>query len=112
MVKGRDLRMGLPKQIEISQRELSESIQKPLRGIAYVAKHVLEHIPPEISADIAEKGAIASGGTAMLHNLDKYLGNELNFPVYVSEDPLLCVIRGLGLIAENFELYRQAAGRA
>ena len=111
LVKGRDLRLGLPKQIEISQRELCESIQKPLRGISYTAKHVLEHIPPEISADIAEKGAIISGGSAMLHNLDKYLSDELNFPVFMAEDPLLCVIRGLGLIAENFELYRQAAGK-
>jgi len=110
-VKGRDLRLGLPKQVEISERELTESIEKPLKGISYTARKVLEHIPPEISADIAEKGAILSGGTAMLHNLDKYLTDELNFPVYVAEDPILCVIRGLGLIAENFELYRQAAGK-
>jgi rod shape-determining protein MreB len=110
-VKGRDLRLGLPKQVEISERELTESIEKPLKGISYTARKVLERIPPEISADIAEKGAILSGGTAMLHNLDKYLTDELNFPVYVAEDPILCVIRGLGLIAENFELYRQAAGK-
>jgi len=110
-VKGRDLRLGLPKQVEITERELTESIEKPLKGISYTARKVLERIPPEISADIAEKGAILSGGTAMLHNLDKYLSDELNFPVYVAEDPILCVIRGLGLIAENFELYRKAAGK-
>lgn len=110
-VKGRDLRLGLPKQVEISQRELCESIQKPLKGISYTAKHVLEHIPPEISADIAEKGAILAGGTSLLQDLDKFLSDELNFPVFLAQDPLLCVIRGLGLIAENFELYRQAAGK-
>lgn len=110
-VKGRDLRLGLPKQVEVTERELTESIEKPLKGIGYTARKVLEKIPPEISADIAEKGAILSGGTAMLHNLDKYLSDELNFPVYVAEDPILCVIRGLGLIAENFELYRKAAGK-
>jgi len=111
VVKGRDLRLGLPKQVEISQRELCESIQKPLKGISYTAKQVLEHIPPEISADIAEKGAIISGGSALLQDLDQYLTDELNFPVYMAKEPLLCVIRGLGLIAENFELYRQAAGK-
>ena len=110
-VKGRDLRLGLPKNIELTERELAESIQKPLKGISFTAKKVLEKIPPEISADIAEKGAIISGGSAMLHDLDKYLTDELNFPVFVAEDPILCVVRGLGLIAEHFELYRKAAGK-
>jgi len=110
-VKGRDLRYGLPKTIEISERELTESIQKPLKGISYTAKKVLEQIPPEISADIAEKGAIVSGGTALLTSIDHFLTDELNIPCYIAEEPLLCVIRGLGLIAENFELYRKAAGK-
>jgi len=61
--------------------------------------------------DIAEKGAVLSGGSAMLKNLDKYLTSELNIPCYVAEDPLFCVIRGLGLIAENFNLYQKAAGK-
>ncbi len=111
-VKGRDLRSGLPKGLELSEREISESIQKPLRGIVHTIKRVLERIPPELSADIAEKGAILSGGTSLLINIDKFLTDELDIPCYVAEDPLLCVIRGLGLIAENFELYRKAAGKA
>ncbi len=111
-VRGRDLRTGLPKALELNERELSESIQKPLRGIMHTAKKVLEEIPPELSADIIEKGAIISGGSAMLKNIDKYLSEELDVPCYLAEDPLLCVIRGLGLIAENFELYRKAAGKA
>jgi rod shape-determining protein MreB and related proteins len=110
-VKGRDFRTGLPKALELSERELSESIQKPLRAIAQTAKKVLETIPPELSADIVEKGIILSGGTSTLRNIDKYLTEELDVPCYVAEEPLLCVIRGLGLIAENFELYQKAAGK-
>lgn len=110
-VKGRDMRTGLPKSIELTERELSESIQKPLRSIMYTAKRVLENIPPELSADIIEKGALLSGGTSLLRNIDKFLSDELNIPCYLAEEPLFCVIRGLGLIAENFELYRKAAGK-
>ncbi len=111
-VRGRDLRTGLPRTTELNERELSESIQKPLRSIMYTAKKVLENIPPELSADIIEKGAILSGGTSLLRGIDKYLSDELDIPCYLAEDPLYCVIRGLGLIADNFELYRKAAGKA
>ncbi|MEK9179218.1 MAG: rod shape-determining protein, partial [Patescibacteria group bacterium] len=110
-VRGRDLRTGLPRTHEMSERELSESIQKPLRQIVLTAKKVLENIPPELSADIVEKGTMLSGGTSLLRNIDKFLTDELNIPCYIAEEPLFCVIRGLGLIAENFELYRKAAGR-
>lgn len=110
-VRGRDSRTGLPKTIEFSERDLSESIQKPLRGILLTAKKVLEKIPPELSADIMQKGAILSGGSVLLKNMDKFLTEELNVPCYLAEDPLLCVIRGLGLIVENFELYKRAAGK-
>lgn len=110
-VRGRDLRTGLPRTHEMSERELSESIQKPLRQIVLTAKKVLENIPPELSADIVEKGTMLSGGTSLLRNIDKFLSDELNIPCYIAEEPLFCVIRGLGLIAENFELYRKAAGK-
>lgn len=110
MVRGRDLRTGLPRTVELNERELAESIQKPLRNIMYTAKRVLEHIPPELSADIAEKGIIISGGTALLKNIDLFLTDELAVPCFIAEEPLLCVIKGLGLIADNFELYQKAAG--
>jgi len=109
-VKGRDMRTGLPRSIELNERELSQSIQRPLRGILYTAKKVLEDIPPELSADIVEKGAILSGGTALLRGIDMYLSDELNIPCFLAEDPLSCVIRGLGMIAENFSLYKAASG--
>ena len=109
-VKGRDMRTGLPRSIELNERELSLSIQRPLRGILYTAKKVLEDIPPELSADIVEKGAILSGGTALLRGVDMFLSDELNIPCFLAEDPLYCVIRGLGMIAENFSLYKQASG--
>jgi len=109
-VKGRDMRTGLPRSIELNGRELSLSIQRPLRGILYTAKKVLEDIPPELSADIVEKGAILSGGTALLRGIDMFLSDELNIPCFLAEDPLSCVIRGLGMIAENFSLYKAASG--
>lgn len=110
-VKGRDMRTGLPKRIDLSERELSLSLQKPLHSIVYTARRVLEEIPPELSADIVERGAIVSGGTALLRGIDKYLSEELNIPCFIAEEPLLCVIKGLGMIAEHFSLYKRAAGR-
>lgn len=109
-VKGRDIRTGLPRSIELNERDLSMSIQRPLKGILYTAKKVLEDIPPELSADIVEKGAILSGGTSLLKGIDTFLSEELNIPCFLAEDPLFCVIRGLGMIAENFSLYKAASG--
>lgn len=109
-VKGRDTRSGLPSRVDLSERELSNSIQPPLKSIVGTAKRVLEDIPPELSADIAERGAILSGGTALLKGLDKYLSEELGIPCMVAQDPLLCVIRGLGTISQHFDLYKRASG--
>ena len=110
-VKGRDMRTGLPKRIELSERELSYAIATPLRGIVATVKRVLEDIPPELSADIVERGAILSGGTSLLKNIDRYLSEEVGIPCMLSEDPLFCVIRGLGTIAEHFDLYKRASGK-
>ncbi len=109
-IKGRDMRTGLPKRINLSERELSLSIQKSLYGILTTARRVLEEIPPELSADIAERGAILSGGSALLRGIDKYLSDGLQIPCFIADEPLLCVIKGLGMIAEHFGLYRRAAG--
>jgi rod shape-determining protein MreB len=81
---------------------------KPLSQIVGVVKAVLEETPPELSSDIIDKGIVMSGGTSTLRNLDTLLTKEVGVPVYVAEDPLLCVVKGTGRAMENIDVYRKA----
>ncbi|MDX9913701.1 MAG: rod shape-determining protein [Candidatus Moranbacteria bacterium] len=106
-IKGRDLSGRLPKTIRISSNEVTESLQDELRDVINAIKKVLQDTPPELAADIMDKGMILSGGGALLRNLDKLISKTIDVPCYVAEDPLFCVARGTGKALENLELYKK-----
>lgn len=106
-VRGRDLTGGLPKTIRISSNEVTEAIQDELREIMNAIKRVLQDTPPELAADIMDKGMILSGGGALLRNLDQMITKVIGVPCYVAEDPLLCVVKGAGVALENLDLYKR-----
>lgn len=110
-VRGRDSVTGLPRSIEISEKEVNEAIMPALKALVSGIREVFEATPPELASDIIDKGIVLSGGTAMLRNLDKYITRETGVPSYVAEDPLYCVIRGIGVALENFELYKKSISR-
>lgn len=107
-VKGRDALYGLPKSVVISNREISEAIQAPLKQILGAIKEVLEETSPELVADIVEKGIILSGGTALLKNIDKFFFENLEVAFHRVEEPMLSVVKGTALALENLDLYRRA----
>ena len=100
-VKGRDLITGLPKEISISQRQISEAIAEPVAQIIDTIKRALEQTPPELSADIVESGIMLTGGGSLLGNLAKVLRGSTSLPVSIAEDPLLCVVMGTGKALEE-----------
>jgi len=95
-VKGRDLMTGLPRHIELSAEETNKAFKELLDNIAHAARRVLEQTPPELSADIVEKGIILTGGGSLLAGIDKFLSKETEVGVFVSDDPLTCVAEGTG----------------
>jgi rod shape-determining protein MreB len=99
-VKGRNLSEGSPRSFTISSNEILEALSEPLSSIVTAVKSSLENAPPELAADIFEKGIVLTGGGALLHNLDRLLNEETQLPVMVAEDPLTCVARGCGLALE------------
>jgi rod shape-determining protein MreB len=100
-VKGRDLITGLPKEISISQRQISEALAEPVSQIIDTIKRALEQTPPELAADIVERGIMLTGGGSLLANLDKVLRRSTSLPVTIAEDPLLCVVMGTGRALEE-----------
>lgn len=107
-IKGRDFQTGLPKIIELGEQTINEALEKPLKNILDGIKEVLAQTPPELSADIVDKGIVLSGGTSLLHNLDKYIAYYSGVAAFVVEDPLFCVIRGVGMALENLDSYKEA----
>lgn len=102
-VRGRDAMTGLPKEIVINDTQVREAIQKPLKTIIENIKDTLEITPPELVAEIYQKGIILCGGGALLRNIDKLISKAIKIPVHVVDDPQTTVIRGVGTILENFE---------
>jgi len=100
-VKGRDLITGLPKEISISQRQIAEALAEPVAQIIDTIKRALEQTPPELSADIAERGIMLTGGGSLLGDLDKVLRRATSLPISIAEDPLLCVVMGTGMALEQ-----------
>ena len=100
-VKGRDLVGGLPKTITVSSDEIEEALEDSIKKIISMIKTVLEQTPPELSADIIEKGVILTGGGALIKGLPELLQEELKVPVYKAEDPLSCVAEGTGIMLEK-----------
>ncbi len=105
-VKGRDLASGIPKEMVLTERQIAESLMEPVQQIIDAIKVALECTPPELSSDIVEKGIVLSGGGSMLKNLDYMIRQATGLPVFVAENPLLCVVNGCGKILENMKMFR------
>ena len=102
-VKGRNLAEGIPRSFTISSNEILEALTDPLNNIVSAVKSALEQTPPELGADIAEKGMVLTGGGALLRELDRLLVEETGLPVIVADDPLTCVVRGSGRALEEMD---------
>jgi len=107
-VKGRDFQSGLPKILNLGEKDINEGLQKPLKQIIEGIKEVLGLTPPELSADIVDKGIVLSGGTALLKNIDKYISYYSGVASFVVDEPLFCVIRGVGMGIENLDKFKEA----
>lgn len=99
-VKGRNLSEGVPRSFTVNSNEILEAIQEPLYGIVAAVKKALEQTPPELGADVAERGIMLTGGGALLRDMDRLIMEETGLPVLIAEDPLTCVTRGGGRILE------------
>jgi rod shape-determining protein MreB len=108
-VKGRDLVAGVPKTITISDDEIREALAEPINAIVEAVKIALERTPPELAADIVDKGIVLAGGGALLRNLDVLLREETGLPVIVAEDPLSCVVLGSGKALDELDLLKKVA---
>jgi len=106
-IKGRDLAHGIPKTISVSDSEIREALEGVVHTIVECAKNTLEKTPPELSADIVDRGIILSGGGSLLKNLDKRIREETGLPVFIAEDPLSSVVLGAGIILENIDLLKK-----
>ncbi len=104
-VKGRDLVLGIPRRIQVSSQDIREALAEPVNAIVDAVMSLLERTPPELSADIYDRGIVLSGGGALLKGLDERLRRETSLPVHVSDDPLTAVVRGVGKVMENLNEY-------
>lgn len=107
-IKGRDMISGLPRTITITSDDITEALQNELQGLIAAVKSVLYQTPPELSADIMDKGMVLSGGTSLLRNMDKLLSQATGVPAYVADESLLCVALGTGIALENLESYKRS----
>ena len=103
-VKGRDLVTGLPHTITLCSEEVEEALRESVYTIIHAAKNVLEQTPPELAADIIDKGIVITGGGALIHGFEELLSHELKVPVFIAETPLTCVVEGTGILLENIHL--------
>ena len=108
-IKGRDLVTGIPKTIEISDSEIREALKESIGKIVDAVRIALEQTPPELSADIVDRGIVLTGGGALLKNLDKRLSHETGLPIIVSDDPLKAVALGSGKVLDDLELLKKVA---
>lgn len=99
-IKGRNLSEGVPRSFTLNSNEILEALQEPLYGIVSAVKTALEQTPPELGADVADRGIVLTGGGALLRDIDRLLMEETGLPVLIAEDPLTCVTRGGGRILE------------
>lgn len=107
-VRGRDQVSGLPKTITITSSEVTEALVEPLATIAATARAVLEKTPPELAADIIDRGIVMTGGGSLLRNIDRFLTGETGVPCHVAEDPLACVAKGAGKALEQYSILRRS----
>jgi rod shape-determining protein MreB len=107
-IRGRDMVTGLPRTATVTSDDVTEAIQDELQGIVQAVKSVLQDTPPELSADVIDKGMVISGGSGMLRNLDELLARAISVPAYVADDPLQNVVNGTGIALENLESYKRS----
>jgi len=105
-IRGRDLILGLPRNIKVSSNEICEAISDVLAEIIQVIKQVLRDTPPELSADVMQKGLVLSGGGSLLRNIQELIAKSVGVPAILSEEPLLCVAKGTGVMLENLDIYK------
>ncbi|SNZ04558.1 rod shape-determining protein MreB [Terribacillus aidingensis] len=102
-IRGRDMVSGLPRTITVYSEEIEEALRESVALIVQAARIVLEQTPPELSADIIDRGIILTGGGAMLHGIDQLLAEQLKVPVFIAEEPMDCVAKGTGIMLENID---------
>lgn len=107
-IRGRDMVSGLPTTLHVNSDDITEAIQNELMGIIQAVKSVLQNTPPELSADVIDKGMVLSGGSSLLRNMDKLLTQATGVPAYVADDALLCVAKGTGVALDNLESYKRS----
>jgi len=107
-IRGRDVLSGLPKTINVTSDDVTEAISDELNEIVEAVKSVLNETPPELSADIIDKGMVVSGGSGLLRNIDKLFARETGVPAYVSDDALVAVAKGVGIALENLDSYKRS----
>ena len=107
LIKGRDTVAGVPQTLEINSEEIREALTEPVNAILDAVRIALERTPPELAADIVDKGIMLTGGGALLQNLDSLMRHETGLPITVVEDPLTCVVRGSGMVLDNLTLLRE-----
>lgn len=108
-VKGRDMVAGVPKTVVVNSDEIREALSEPINAIVEAALVALERTPPELAADIVDKGIVLTGGGALLKNLDVLLREETGLPVMVSDDPISAVVLGSGKTLDHIELLKEVA---
>ena len=107
-VRGRDMVSGLPRTVTVTSDDVTEAIHNELEGIIQAAKTVLQATPPELSADVIDKGMVLSGGTALLRNIDKLFTQATGVTAFVADDAMLCVAKGTGVALDNLESYKRS----
>ncbi len=105
-VKGRDLVSGIPKTVHVHSQEIRGCIQEPIQAIVEAVRRALEITPPELASDIVDRGIVMTGGGALIRGMDRLLQHETNLPIHVDEEPLSCVVRGVGRILDDPQKYR------
>ncbi len=107
-IRGRDIVTGLPRSITVNSDDVTEAIQNELEAIISAAKKVLQKTPPELSADIMDKGIVLTGGSALLRNIDQLIARTTGVPAYVADDAMLCVVKGTGIALDNLDSYKRS----
>ena len=105
-VKGRDLVSGIPKTVHVHSQEIRECLQEPIQAVVEAVRRALEITPPELASDIVDLGIVMTGGGALIRGMDLLLQHETNLPIHVDEEPLSCVVRGVGRILDDLKKYR------
>jgi rod shape-determining protein MreB len=109
-VRGLNQLTGLPRTVTISSHEIREALADPVAKIVDAVRDTLEKCPPELAADIIDRGIVLAGGGAMLKGLDELISHETEVPVHIAENPLQCVVLGTGRVIENLDSHRRVLG--